>query len=238
MSNVTYDAGNLTITLEGLDTVERALGDLRKKTPAAAKVAINATAREARKLMVAQAKARYAVNAAGRKHLKDLVQRKKATNASLSAELHIASMRNDLGYFQSSPTKAYTGVDVFRSAPSVVKGRVLKSSAMSPLSGGTHPIYGKVSKGFLVKFASGHVGMVQRDIGSSSNNTVTARGKPRWRNKAGKDGKVEKLVTMGSPSATAMHSTIWPQVEPDVEEYLHNRLNEQVQKVLARAGKV
>lgn len=230
MSNVTYDAGNLTITLEGLDTVERALGDLRKKTPAAAKVAINATAREARKLMVAQAKARYAVNAAGRKHLKDLVQRKKATNASLSAELHIASMRNDLGYFQTSPTKSYTGVDVFRNAPKVVKGRVLKSSSMTPLVGS-----GPMSKGFLVKFASGHVGMVQRYEGSSSHNTVTARGKPRWRNKA---GKVEKLVTMGSPSATAMHSTIWPQVEPDVEEYLHNRLNEQVQKVLARAGKV
>lgn len=230
MSNVTYDAGNLTITLEGLDTVERALGDLRKKTPAAAKVAINATAREARKLMVAQAKARYAVNAAGRKHLKDLVQRKKATNASLSAELYIASMRNDLGYFQSSPTKAYTGVDVFRSAPSVVKGRVLKSSSMAPLTGA-----GSMSKGFLVKFASGHVGMVQRHIGSRSHNTVTARGKPRWRNKA---GKVEKLVTMGSPSATAMHNTIWPEVEPNVEEYLHNRLNEQVQKVLARAGKV
>lgn len=98
MSRVTYDAGTMTITVDGLEDVERALGDLKKKTPAAAKVAINATARQARKLMVAQAKARYAVNAAGRRHLKDLVQRKKATNTSLSAELHIEKMRNDLGY--------------------------------------------------------------------------------------------------------------------------------------------
>ena len=82
MSRVTYDAGTMTITVDGLEDVERALGDLKKKTPAAAKVAINATARQARKLMVAQAKARYAVNAAGRRHLKDLVQRKKATNTS------------------------------------------------------------------------------------------------------------------------------------------------------------
>lgn len=50
MSNVTYSAGNLTITVAGLDTVEQALGDLKRKTPAAAKVAINATARQARKL--------------------------------------------------------------------------------------------------------------------------------------------------------------------------------------------
>lgn len=33
MSNVTYSAGNLTITVAGLDTVEQALGDLKRKTP-------------------------------------------------------------------------------------------------------------------------------------------------------------------------------------------------------------
>ena len=95
MSDVTYNAGNMTITISGMDDVKNALGDLKSKTPAAAKVAINATAREARKLMIAQAKARYAVNAAGQKHLKELVQRKKATNTSLNAELHISSFRND-----------------------------------------------------------------------------------------------------------------------------------------------
>ena len=30
MSNVTYSAGNLTITVAGLDTVEQALGDLKR----------------------------------------------------------------------------------------------------------------------------------------------------------------------------------------------------------------
>lgn len=39
MSRVTYDAGTMTITVDGLEDVERALGDLKKKTPAAAKVA-------------------------------------------------------------------------------------------------------------------------------------------------------------------------------------------------------
>ena len=89
-----------------------------------------------------------------------------------------------------------------------------------------------LSKGFLVEFKSGHVGMVQRRIGSSSSHTVTERGRPRWRNK---DGKVEKLVTMGSPSATAMHSTVWPYVEPEVTEYLYDRLMEQTERVIARA---
>lgn len=233
MSRVTYDAGTMTITVDGLEDVERALGDLKKKTPAAAKVAINATARQARKLMVAQAKARYAVNAAGRRHLKDLVQRKKATNTSLSAELHIEKMRNDLGYFQHRPTESFKGRDVLRRAPAHVKARVLKSSAMTALTGDG----ANLSKGFLVEFKSGHVGMVQRVIGSSSSNLETARSTPshkiyRWKNKA---GKVEKLVTMGSPSATAMHSTVWPYVEPEVTEYLYDRLMEQTERVIARA---
>lgn len=221
MSNVTYSAGNLTITVAGLDTVEQALGDLKRKTPAAAKVAINATARQARKLMVAKAKTRYAVNAAGRRHLKDLVQRKKASNSSLLAELHVASMRNDLGYFKTSPAVPthFTGMD-FKDGPSVWKAKVLKSSGMS--------------KGFLVKFSSGHVGMVQRRIGSKSSHTRTAKGYKRWTNAK---GNVEKLVTMGSPSATAMHHTIWPEVEPSVEEYLQERLQAQAERVLARAGK-
>lgn len=230
MSNVTYDAGNMTITIAGLDTVEAALGDLKRKTPAAAKVAINATAREARKLMIARAKARYAVNAAGQRHLKELVQRKKATNTSLNAEIHIAKMRNDLGYFRTNPPYPthYTGT-AWVNGPDVWSGKVLKSGSMKPLPGS-----GNKGKAFLAEFKSGHVGMVQRVIGSSSSNTMTAKGRPRWRNAA---GDVEKLVTLGSPSAAAMHRTIWPEVEPDVEEFLQNRLDAQVQKVLARAGR-
>lgn len=232
MSTIRYDEGNMTITVEGLDEVEQALGDLRNKTPAAAKVAINTTARYARKLMIARAKARYAVNEAGRRHLKDLVQRRKATNANLLAELHIAKMRNDLGYFQHKPTGTFTGASVLRNAPEYVKARVLKSSKLTKLSGGTSDKYGAVSKGFLVQFKNGHVGMVQRDIGSSSSHKITERGYRRWKNK---DGKVEKLVTMGSPSAAGMHSTIWNYVRPDVVEHLQDQLMEQTERVIARA---
>lgn len=230
MSKVTYDAGNLTIGLEGLDDVAAALGNLRKKTPAAAKVAINTTARQARQLMIARARARYAVNAAGQRHLKDLKMTGKghpATNSNLEAVLYISKMRNDLGYFQHRPTQTFTGLDVLRFAPSVVKARVLKESNMEPLTGTAH-----LSKGFLVEFKSGHVGMVQRVIGSSSSNTVTQKsGAPRWRNA---DGNVEKLQTMGSPSATAMHNVVWPYVEPEVEDLLHTNLQAQVERIIAR----
>lgn len=226
LGNIKYDKNNLNITVEGQEEISKALGDLKKKTPAVMKVAINSTARYARKTMIAEARARYAVNAAGQKHLKDLVQRKKATNSSLLAELHISSFRNDLGYFETEPKKPYMGRDVFK-APEFFKGHVLKDTSMVPLSGTA----GK-SKGFLVKFKSGHVGMVQRIIGSNTASTKTMRGFPRWKTK---DGRVEKLVTMGSPSATAMHNTIWPMVEPDVQDYLEQRLHSRVMEVVDAA---
>lgn len=235
-STITYNKDNLTITIEGMDEVAKALDDLKKKTPAAAKVAINATAREARKLMIAKAKARYAVNAAGRRHLKDLVQRKKASNTSLSAELHIAKMRNDLGYFQHRPTERFTGREVLHNAPKYVKARILKSSSMRKLGAEDIEVRGRSigpgSKGFLVEFSNGHVGMVQRQLGSSSSHRTTAKGRPRWTNRS---GQVEKLITMGAPSAAGMHSTVWPLVAEDVVDYLLERLEEQIEKVTARA---
>lgn len=228
MSRITYNTETMTITIEGVDDVANALGDLRNKTPAAVKVAVNATARQARKLMIARAKARYAVNEKGMKYLKVLKQQARATNANPSTTLYIKTPRNDLGYFRFSPKKTFTGGSVFANAPSYVTAKVLKASSMKPLTGTAN-----LSKGFLVEYASGHVGMAQRVLGSNSRRRKTVKsGALRWKTS---DGRVEKVKTMGSPSATAMHNTIWPEIEPEVVEYLHERLELQVERVMERA---
>lgn len=225
--HTSLEGRNITIEIDGLDTVARALGDLQGRSPQALKVAVNQTARQARKLMIAAAKARYVVNAAGARHLNDLKPKKKATNSDPSATLFIATMRNDLGYFENDPTKAYTGGAVFSHSPEYYKARVLAESPLKDLTG-----KGGLSKGFLMEFKSGHVGMVQRIIGSSSARTRTEKsGAPRWRNR---DGKVEKLQTMGAPSATAMHTQVWPEVRDDVELYLMARIQDRVDWILAR----
>lgn len=183
-STITYNKDNLTITIEGMDEVEKALEDLKRKTPAAAKVAINATAREARKLMIAQAKARYAVNAKGAQHLKDLKTSGKkghnATNTNLEAVLFIAKPRADLAYFQHRPTQSFSGRAVLHNAPEYVQARILKSSSMRKLGAEDIEVAGALhrpgSKGFLVEFSNGHVGMVQRQLGSSSSHRTTAKG--------------------------------------------------------------
>lgn len=230
MASVTYKGGTMTIGIEGLEDVAKELGVLRNKTPATVKVAINQTARQTRKLMIQRAKARYALLAAGRRHLNDLKQRKKATNADLSAELYVKSMRNDLGYFEHSPTTMFTGRAV-ANAPEYITARVLKSSPMKPLTDKE----GKWSKGFLVRFANNgneHIGMVQRLIGSYSEHTTTRSGAKRWTNK---DGKVEKLFTMGSPSVTAMHNVIFPMIVSEAEEYLILNTAERIEWQLRRA---
>lgn len=224
--HTSLEGRNITIEIDGMDTVARALGNLQGRMPQALKVSVNQTARQARKLMIAAAKARYVVNAAGARHLNDLKPKKKATNSDPSATLFISRMRNDLGYFDNDPTKAYTGGDVFQHSPSFYKARVLASSSLKPLPG-----KGNLSKGFLMEFKSGHIGMVQRVIGSASKNTETARGRPRWQNE---HGQVEKIQTMGAPSATAMHAQVWPDVRDDVELYLMARIQDRVDWILAR----
>lgn len=229
----TRDDGLIQIEIVGLESVSKALGDLQGKTPAAVKVAINQTARQARKELIASAKAYYAVNAKGYERLKQIKQKKKATNTSLYAELFSSQMRADLSYFQHSPTQAWSGQDVFRHSPAFYKARKLLKESMGNLESGTSTKYGAVSKGFLVEFKNGHIGMVQRDIGSSSSRSTTEKsGAPRWRNS---QGLVEKLVTMDAPSGTAMLKSSWPYVQEDVELYLMARLQDRVDWILNRA---
>lgn len=153
------------------------------------KNAVNQTATRAKNMMVRQARLRYAVNSAGRRHLNALKIRNRATTQNPTAEIFISSRRNDLGDFQSNPSVPHMGTSWVLS-PEFHTSRVLKKNPMAPLTGGQTD-YGQASKGFLVKFDSGHVGMVQRILGRTATNPKPTR----WRNK---NGIVEKLYTMSA----------------------------------------
>lgn len=229
MSEVTYDAKNLTLTIDD-DQVANALGELSGKTNAVLKVAINRTARQARKDVIAEAKDRYDLTKKGQEKLKRLQMRRKATNAVLLAELRQddRGLPLDYAYFRHSPTTVFKG-NAVRNAPEHVKGRVLKSQPMRSLEAGTHPAYGKVSKGFLVEFKSGHIGMVQRVIGSRSKSPVTARGFQRWKPN-------ERLETMARPGGSGMGRAVWDlSVEERTEETLLRETERRVQEVVAKS---
>lgn len=221
-----YDASSTTLSIDD-EQVARALGVLADKTPAALKVAINTTARQTRKLMLQEVKERYDLNAAGKRMIEDLRQRQKATNRRPAAILAImkndpGAFRADLGHFRTSPTKPYMGPSV-RNAPPFFQAHVLKGSPMIDLGGTSSK-----SKGFLVKFQSGHIGMVQRQLGVPADKDYTASGKKRWKTN-------EKLVTMPSPSGSAMHHTVWEMQEQTVEQMLQDNTERRVRQLIANA---
>lgn len=221
----------LYIAIDAEEIAQR-LGTLSGKTSAVVKVAVNSTAREARRLMLQEALRRYAINARGQKYLRELKQSKKATNARPVAELSIggyrgfAGLRNDLAYYKVSPSNPYMGIS-WKNAPKFFRGKVLKQESMAKLTGN-----GRYSKGFLVRFKSGHVGMVQRELGVESKSKKTASGKPRW--KTSKTKMVEKLRTMGSPSATAIHNQTWKAVQPQVQDILDEYVEKRIEQLLQK----
>ena len=228
-----YDASNLTVSVDDAE-VTRALGVLADKTPAALKVAVNTTARQTRKLMLTEVKNRYDLNAAGKRMIEDLKQRQKATNRRHAAILAImkndpGAFRADLGYFRTSPTRPYMGPSV-RNAPPLFQARVLKEHPLYNLKGGQNANYpGKtMSKGFLVRFDSGHIGMVQRSIDEPADKPKDTR----WKNR---NGIVEKLYTMSSPSGSAMHRTVWEMQEQTVEQMLRDNTDRRIRQLIANA---
>lgn len=242
MSDFTwYDAGTTTIGVNAEEVSQR-LGELRRKTPAVIKVAVNATARETRKEMLRRVLKRYALTAKGKERAKGLKQKVKATNADPAAVLWIGGIngaRADLAYFQHRVTVPHPGLS-WQTGPTVFKARVLRSGGLHDLGGG--PIerngvtFGQGSKGFLAEFKSGHVGMIQRHIGAASRETTTKSGAPRWRSKS---GVVETTQTYSSPSGTAQHHTVWEKEDVHVyaENTLNARLEKQIAKVIAKAAK-
>lgn len=222
MPRAVYD-----ISVPDLYEVERALGDMKSKAPRAMKNAINQTATRSRSMMLRKARLRYALSTAGRRHINQLKLKNRATESNLSAELFISSRAADLADFKTNPNEPHMGMEWVLS-PEYHKAKVLKSSPMKKLTGGSTD-EGQASKGFLVRFDSGHVAMVQRLI----NKPTKATPKPtRWKNK---NGIVERLRVMPTPSASAMHSVTWrEEVEPLSAEILQERLQHEVDKILSK----
>lgn len=230
MSMVFYEAGSLTIGVNA-DEVAEKLGELRNKTPAVIKVAANYTARETRKEMLRRAMRRYAVTSKGKEKIKGLQQTVTATNGSPGAALEIGGKYgriSDFSYFRHSPKKAYPGTS-WATGPDTFRAQVLKAGGMKPLTG-----QGKFQKGFLAKFQSGHLGMIQRQKGDKSERYTTYTGKRRWINKATEAPDLTR--TYEAPSGTAMHRTVWFKEEANdyAAETLERKLNEQIAKVIAR----
>lgn len=134
-----------------LESIERALGGMKKDSRKVLKNAVNATARDAKKDLAKKAKETYVVK---QSRFTKAMRQENATVSSPTATIHVTGEQLELKDFKASPaTYAKRQADV-------VKAKVLLSSSMKPLVAAT--------KAFLVKFKNGHVSIAQR------------KGKPRF----------------------------------------------------------
>lgn len=140
-----YDAKTLA-------QVEKKLGALKSEAPKALKNAINATAKQARKELAAEAQKTYVVKS-GR--FNKAMTIKNATQGNLEATIKTTGAPMELKDFKVSPASVKTG----SSRPSMVKAKVLSASGMKNLQKGG-------IKAFVVKFKSGHASVAQRQGGS------------------------------------------------------------------------
>jgi len=219
--------------------VERALGSLYRKTPAVLKVAINRTARQARKDLISEAEKRYALTVRGKARLRLLKLRKSATNTSLEAELRQGDegLTLNASYFEHYPTVPRMGISAL-SGPAIQGVRVLKGGSMEPLTAGPMKAKKEVvaaSKGFLIrvhnsKSGNDHLMFAVRLLGSSTSNTTTKTGKPRWRNRA---GNVEKAYDVNRIGASSQQRAVWHRgVDTTASENLERFVEQRITQVI------
>lgn len=233
---VTYDAGQMLLTID--DTgVERALGSLYRKTPAVLKVAINRTARQARKDLIGEAEKRYALTVRGKARLRLLKLRKSATNNSLVAELRQSDegLTLNASYFEHYPQRPYEGHAAL-SGPAIQGVRVLKGGPMEPL----RETEGR-SKGFLIKVknsavnpeAEDHLMFAYRKLGSSTDALKTKTGALRWKNRA---GSVEKAYDVNRIGASSQQRAVWYRgVDTAAAEHLERFVAQRIEQVIKAA---
>lgn len=128
--------------------IARILGNMRDQARPVLKKALNATAKDARKLLAKKAQETYAVKISG---FNKGTKIKNATNANLAATINVTGRANELISFRVNPATYRAGA----ARPDIIKGKVLKASSLKQLKKGN-------VKAFIVKYASGHVTVAQR----------------------------------------------------------------------------
>jgi len=231
MAKAVYDAESLTVAID-TEQVDEALGDLKKKTPATVKSAINTTAKKMRKSEIKEAKARYALKDRGRKKLEGFKEKKKASVSSLT-NIHRQSDEGhklDASYYVHRPTEVHSGWDAVRNSPENYAVKVLKSGGYQKLDADAEH---NRSKAFLARIYNGpgkesHTAMLRRQLSKKSDKTRTNTGKDRWTDK--KSGIVQATWTEARPGGSSMQRKVWDET---VHEETAQNLEANVEKAIA-----
>lgn len=181
-----------------LGVIEDALGDLKSESRKVLKNAVNKTAKQAKEQLAKKAKETYVVK---KTRFTKAMATKNATVTKPEATIKITGEQMELKDFKASPATYRP-----KNRPSVTTAKVLLSSSMKPLQA--------ESKAFLVKFASGHVSIVQR----------------KTRNRY----PLKKLLSNSIPKMIGSQERVFGVIEPDIYNDLMANIHTEIGKVLKK----
>ena len=199
------------VRMDGLEEIERALGMVKDKSKYVLRAAINETAKEVEKKMVAEAKNRYDVKG-GKRSFKQINKIKKARVSNLVAIIEARDKSSELVDYKVSPPTYFPGS---KGAPKWISAKVLRQNRlrhMALLPGNSGDKY----KGFVVRYKSGHIAFANRVPGSTM----------REKNKE----KIESLYSMPKPNAEGVAYGL--EVDPDVYDILARNIQQQIDRFL------
>jgi hypothetical protein len=207
----------IEISKEDLAELEKKLDGV-KNPKAALKTAINNTAKEVEKSLSESAAATYRYKG-GKSAIKAASDIKKATADRSEATITFKSPVKEIkDYYVSSLAVSITKLTSGgKRSRRTIKGAVLKKATAKALTGAT-------GGAFVVRFKSGHVSVVTRDL-----DTIASKYNGKRLTK-----HTQKLRVWRSPAIPIMvkNEKVYGKLEPDIIEEMHEQVQAVIEKVL------
>ncbi len=189
-----------------LQTIERALGDLKSESRKVLKNAVNATAKKAKVDLAKKAQETYAVKQGS---FTKAMKTDNATVSNPSATINVTGEQLELKDFKVSPATYKTG----KARPSITKAKVLLSSSLKGLQKGD-------LKAFIVKFTN------TSKSGKTSNHVSVAQRVGRSRL------PIRKLMSNSIPVMVGSEKNVYGVVEPHIYTNLMENIQKEIDKVV------
>lgn len=188
--------------------IEQKLRSLKKKAPNILVRALNDTAKDARKELQLKAKEAYTVKAG---KFNKSMSIKKANKGKLTATIEAEGKPLPMSSFSTKFTQG-----------EAAKAKGLKRSQFKPFVISGADSGGKDLKGFITKFSSGHVALVQRVPGK----------KMRNKNKQA----IKEFYSVGIPKMIGSEEHVYGIVKPNIKSNLKKNIDAEMAKVIAKNG--
>ena len=207
------------VDMQDLTEIEAALGMVKDKSTMVLRSAINDTAKQIEKRMSRDAKSKYKYKSGRVADIRAFNKIKKATAGNMTAMIESVGTANDLLDFVVKPSDYFPGG---KGAPTWIKARGKRNGRFTRLARNPSAA-GDKYKGFVVKFDSGHLAVVERVPGKYM------RQKHVNRKYGGQ--KKEALEALYSIATPKMEEVVY---RDNIADDMYDILQENIQKQMLR----